>query len=233
MKKHGLGKLLATLFLCLIVGLVCITFKVVGMGSSLLREATVLTCTLQGCQDFRDTLVDDVVVIDGQSYLQVEDVLQVQIDTMVNLKNSMVLGLSDLDAVYALTMVVMLVLGVIAGIPLRTLFTRVNEDTKTNTGASQESPLEISQESVAGRIITHIGNPEDTRYVTVNIEEHLCRTVCVRVPEGCEDSMVFAERVAVKAYKDREIILTSDDYNGTTLVQLEDQEGHCTDWNEI
>lgn len=84
------------------------------------------------------------------------------------------------------------------------------------------------------KLVSVIGDPSWDRYVTVQIEEHLCREVKVFVPEGYEgDLLEYGESMAKVAYKNEEIILQADDFNGTRLMQVDDNDGHSTDWFEV
>lgn len=70
--------------------------------------------------------------------------------------------------------------------------------------------------------------------VKVSIEEHLCKTIEIEVPDYLEDlAMEYAEDKAREMYKNEEIILTADDHNGVVLMQIELEDGTCTDWYDM
>lgn len=60
--------------------------------------------------------------------------------------------------------------------------------------------------------------------VKVNIEEHLNKEINIEIPDGVEDPEEYAAEIVEKMYKDGEIILTADDFNGITLLSVGDSE---------
>ena len=60
--------------------------------------------------------------------------------------------------------------------------------------------------------------------VKVNIEEHLNREIYIDVPEDIEDPEVYAEEKTAEMYGNGELILDADDYNGITLISINDSE---------
>lgn len=71
--------------------------------------------------------------------------------------------------------------------------------------------------------------------VKVSIEEHLCKTIEIEVPDNLDENeaMEYAENEAREMYKNEEIILTADDHNGVVLMQIELEDGTCTDWFDM
>lgn len=72
--------------------------------------------------------------------------------------------------------------------------------------------------------------------VKVYIEEHLVKEVVVDCPDNMDinERMDYAEEKVVEQYKNKEIVLTTDDYSGITLKCVEDIEtGASTEWKEI
>ena len=71
--------------------------------------------------------------------------------------------------------------------------------------------------------------------VKVYIEETLCREIEVDCPDymGNDEAMEYAEDKVLKMYKNEEIVLTTDDYNGNTCYMVEDEEGRSTGWNDL
>lgn len=65
-----------------------------------------------------------------------------------------------------------------------------------------------------------------TKVVEVTIEEHLSKTVQIEVPDDldCDERLNLAEQIAKEQYKNGEIILEADDFNGTSLIQSYDLE---------
>ena len=57
--------------------------------------------------------------------------------------------------------------------------------------------------------------------VKVNLEEHLNKEIYVEVPSYIED---YVYKIVKGMYKNGEIVLTSNDYNGVTLMSIEDSE---------
>ena len=60
--------------------------------------------------------------------------------------------------------------------------------------------------------------------VKVNLEEHLNKEIYVEVPSYIEDIEDYVYKIVKGMYKDGEIVLTSNDYNGVTLLSIEDSE---------
>ena len=72
--------------------------------------------------------------------------------------------------------------------------------------------------------------------VKVYIEETLCREIEIEVDENLsvDDRMEFAEEKVTEMYRNEEIVLTSDDYNGLTQICVEDVETQTvTGWFNI
>ena len=60
--------------------------------------------------------------------------------------------------------------------------------------------------------------------VKINLEEHLNKEIYVEVPSYIEDIEDYVYKIVKEMYKNGEIILTSNDYNGVTLMSIEDSE---------
>lgn len=60
--------------------------------------------------------------------------------------------------------------------------------------------------------------------VKVNLEEHLNKEIYVEVPSYIEDIEDYVYKIVKGMYKNGEIVLTSNDYNGVTLMSIEDSE---------
>ena len=60
--------------------------------------------------------------------------------------------------------------------------------------------------------------------VKVNLEEHLNKEIYVEVPSYVEDIEDYVYKIVKEMYKNGEIVLTSNDYNGVTLMSIEDSE---------
>ena len=60
--------------------------------------------------------------------------------------------------------------------------------------------------------------------VKVNLEEHLNKEIYVEVPSYIEDIEDYIYKIVKEMYKNGEIVLTSNDYNGVTLMSIEDSE---------
>ena len=75
------------------------------------------------------------------------------------------------------------------------------------------------------------------KVVEVTIEEHLARTIQIEVPNELEnenDREIYAFEKIHEMYKNGEIILDSDDYNGVTLCQIHDKETDTTcEWTDL
>lgn len=71
--------------------------------------------------------------------------------------------------------------------------------------------------------------------VKVSIEEHLCKTIEIEVPNNLDENeaMEYAEDEAREMYENEEIILTADDHNGVVLMQIELEDGTYTDWHDM
>lgn len=65
------------------------------------------------------------------------------------------------------------------------------------------------------------------KFVDVMVEEHLVKTIRIEVPNELTDVIdreIYAMDKVKEMYKNQEIILTADDFNGTTLIQTHDFE---------
>lgn len=65
------------------------------------------------------------------------------------------------------------------------------------------------------------------KFVDVMVEEHLVKTIRIEVPNELTDVIdreIYAMDKVKEMYKNQEIILTDDDFNGTTLIQTHDFE---------
>ena len=60
--------------------------------------------------------------------------------------------------------------------------------------------------------------------VKVNLEEHLNKEIYVEVPSYVEDIEDYVYKIVKGMYKNGEIVLTSNDYNGVTMMSIEDSE---------
>lgn len=60
--------------------------------------------------------------------------------------------------------------------------------------------------------------------VKVNLEEHLNKEIYIEVPSYIEDIEDYVYKIVKGMYKNGEIVLTSNDYNGVTLMSIEDSE---------
>ena len=60
--------------------------------------------------------------------------------------------------------------------------------------------------------------------VKVNLEEHLNKEIYIEVPSYIEDIEDYIYKIVKGMYKNGEIVLTSNDYNGVTLMSIEDSE---------
>lgn len=71
--------------------------------------------------------------------------------------------------------------------------------------------------------------------VNVFIEEHLVRKVEIEVPDDLsnDEKMDIAEAKAKEMYKNEEIILNANDFNGTRLMMVQDEDGFETEWKEF
>lgn len=69
--------------------------------------------------------------------------------------------------------------------------------------------------------------------VSVFIEEHLCREVIIDVSTNdVDEAMGLAEEQAKEMYKNEEIVLTADDFNGVRQMMVECGD-YSTSWNEF
>ena len=62
------------------------------------------------------------------------------------------------------------------------------------------------------------------RTVKVNVEEHLNKEIIIEIPDNVEDPETYADEKVAQMYRNGEIILTPDDYNGVTLMSVGDSE---------
>ena len=72
--------------------------------------------------------------------------------------------------------------------------------------------------------------------VKVYIEEHLCKEIEVLVHDDldAEERMDTAKEWVRQQYQDGEIVLDADDFTGTTLCSVMDEEtGNATDWHDL
>lgn len=72
--------------------------------------------------------------------------------------------------------------------------------------------------------------------VKVFIEETLCKEIEFHFPDNftVEKRMELAEQIARESYKNNQIVLSADDFNGQTQIMLQDVEtGSETDWNDL
>ena len=60
--------------------------------------------------------------------------------------------------------------------------------------------------------------------VKVNLEEHLNKEIYVEVPSYIKDIEDYVYKIVKGMYKNGEIVLTSNDYNGVTMMSIEDSE---------
>lgn len=60
--------------------------------------------------------------------------------------------------------------------------------------------------------------------VKVNLEEHLNKEIYVEVPSYIEDIEDYVYKIVKGMYKNGEIVLTNNDYNGVTMMSIEDSE---------
>jgi hypothetical protein len=71
--------------------------------------------------------------------------------------------------------------------------------------------------------------------VKVTIEEHLSKTVEIEVSQEVFDDRntdVVISKV-IDMYANGEIVLTADDFNGTKLIAITDEEFGETEWDEF
>lgn len=76
-----------------------------------------------------------------------------------------------------------------------------------------------------------------TTIVEITIEEHLSRTISVEVSSDFEneiDREIYAEEKVRDMYKNQEIVLDADDFNGTVLYQVHDVEtDNTSEWSNL
>lgn len=73
------------------------------------------------------------------------------------------------------------------------------------------------------------------RKATVVFEEHLVKQITIDIPDEVSeaDELEYAELKAKEMYKNQEIVLTADDFDGDALIEVSDSKGNCTDWISI
>lgn len=71
--------------------------------------------------------------------------------------------------------------------------------------------------------------------VKVTIEEHLSKTVEIEISQEAFDeyNTDAAIQKAMEMYVNGEIVLTADDFNGTKLIAVTDDEFAETEWTEF
>lgn len=71
--------------------------------------------------------------------------------------------------------------------------------------------------------------------VEVYIEETLCRRVEFDLPDDMteEERIEAAEELALRAYKNNEIVLSGDDFTGASMMVKDVTSEHETDWRDI
>ena len=77
---------------------------------------------------------------------------------------------------------------------------------------------------------------EEKVIVEVSVEETLCKTIKVEVDASFDRDtrMELAEDMVKTQYKNGDIVLTADDYNGVTLCEVHDVETDSyTDWHNL
>lgn len=60
--------------------------------------------------------------------------------------------------------------------------------------------------------------------VKINIEEHLNKEIQVEVPDNVSDPETYAIDLITEQYKNREIVLDASNYNGVSLMSVNDSE---------
>lgn len=85
------------------------------------------------------------------------------------------------------------------------------------------------------KVLSHLNKLEvvKLRKVKVSIEETLCKTVEIEVPDNVDDILAWAMDKAIEMYKNEEIVLTSDDFNGARNIMAEDEDGNQTEWDDF
>ena len=75
---------------------------------------------------------------------------------------------------------------------------------------------------------------ESKRTGEVSIEEHLCRTISIPIPDKMPNgnALEYGMKKAKEMIENKEIILTADDFNGIRLCMCE-CEGAYTEWKDI
>lgn len=72
--------------------------------------------------------------------------------------------------------------------------------------------------------------------VEIYIEEHLVKKVEIEVSNELSaiDRMIYAENQARQMYRNNEIILSAEDFNGTVLIESHDIEtNYFSGWNQL
>ena len=75
-----------------------------------------------------------------------------------------------------------------------------------------------------------------SQILEVSIEQHLCKTIKVKVPDGVSLTSKEVTEAEQKVYDDfhaGKIVLTSDDYNGVTLTSSCLEGGDATEWVDL
>ena len=68
----------------------------------------------------------------------------------------------------------------------------------------------------------------------VSIEEHLCREIVVEVPDGLyEEEKIKSVEEILQKYRDGEIVLDANDYNGVSLYSVKSESNEVTEWINI
>ena len=57
-----------------------------------------------------------------------------------------------------------------------------------------------------------------------NLEEHINKEIYIEGPSYIEDIEDYVYKIVKEMYKNGEIVLTSNDYNGVTMMSIEDSE---------
>lgn len=72
--------------------------------------------------------------------------------------------------------------------------------------------------------------------VEIYIEEHLVKKVEIEVSNELSaiDRMIYAENQVRQMYRNNEIILSAEDFNGTVLIESHDIEtNYFSGWNQL
>ncbi len=75
-----------------------------------------------------------------------------------------------------------------------------------------------------------------SQILEVSIEQHLCKTIKVEVPDGADlssEEVMEAEQKVYDDFHNNKIILTSDDFNGVTLTSSRLEGGDATEWVDL